>query len=407
MLTHDPISGLQNIEAIRQEDVPDGSPRTIAVLTVKDFEDKMSFLGYNFGNTIIEKFVEKLSEILYSHANTELYQYAGMQFILKITHSSSGASADSILAGIEKLNKSILIVDSIPIYIEIQMGITEIPGDTATLSGMRQALIAYSFAKANDLDSSFYDLSLESHYRDILSVASSFTASLANHSIEAAYQYVYSTDTEEIYGAEMLARWKKDDNTNISPELFIPIIEKTDLIRDLTRYMISRALEFVKENRDTSWIVSINFSLKDFSAGSLNYLFDAIENAQVSPERILIEVTERCLVDVADMIKYLTLLRDHNIRVAIDDFGTGYSSYQYVSDLPIDVIKMDKSIISKIDKNATSKSIARSIVDFCRENSIKTLAEGVETREIADACKEIGVDYLQGYYFHRPQLMES
>jgi len=365
----------------------------------------MSFWGYNFSNVIVEEFAKRLDNALYSFQDVELYRHAGMQFIVKITQNPDHEGINEIINKISELNKSILTVESIPVYVEMHMGIAVISGETHMLDGLRQAFIAHNYAQANEIYTYYFDTGLESHYRNIFNVASSFSAGLFSHRIEAAYQNIYFTKSEKISGVEMLARWTKEDNTRISPDFFIPIIEKTDLIRELTKYMINRAITYVAGNKDNAWIASINFSQKDFCDDSLAYLFKSIEDAGIDPGRIAIEVTERSLVDIENMIKYLTRLRDHNIKIAVDDFGSGYSSYQYVSELPIDMIKIDKSIILRMEKNATSRSLVKSIVDFSRENHILTLAEGVETREIADICKEIGVDYLQGYFFHRPEIM--
>lgn len=405
LLTHDVNTGLKNLEAIKHEDGTDESDKTIVALIIKNFDEMMSFFGYIFSNQITLKIANKLSETLKQYNNVELYKYSGMQFVLKITNSSTGADADEIIAAIAGLNKSVLVVESIPIYLELQMGITSISGSTSTFEGLRQAFIAYSYAKSNDLKSSNFELTLESHYKSILDIAGGFSAALASHSIDAAYQRVVSAKTDETHSVELLARWKKEDGEYIRPDLFIPIIEKTELIKELTKYIISRAIEFLKVHSKDDWIVSINFSLKDFTADSIEYLFRAIEAANINPGRIQIEVIERTLADVKDLNQYLVLLREHNIKIALDDFGTGYSSYQYLGELPIDVIKIDKSIIFKIDKNEASRSLAKSIVNFCAENKIITVAEGVETKEIADVCKEIGIDYLQGFYYHRPQII--
>ncbi|MEI8199763.1 MAG: GGDEF domain-containing phosphodiesterase [Eubacteriales bacterium] len=405
LLTHDIITGLRNVEAIKQEGAADGTTRTIVVLTMDDFEETMSFWGYNFSNEIVRMFARRLNDILDPYSNVEFYRYAGMQFIVKITHVKAGVSSEKIIAEIEKLNRSILHIGSIPIYVELQMGIAGIPGDMSTMDGLRQAFIANSFAKSNELKASQFEPSQESHYKELLKVAGNFSTALSTNSIEAAYQYIYWADTEKIRGVEMLARWK-NEGEYVRPDFFIPIIEKTDLIRDLTKYMISRAVEFLLIHPDSDWVASINFSLKDFSNGSIEYFLQAIKDSGIAPERIRIEVTERCLANLEEMSKQLMLLRDHKINIAIDDFGSGYSSYQYLCELPIYVVKIDKSIIFRIAENAASRSLAKSIVTFCRENNIKTLAEGVETRKIADVCKNIGIDFLQGYYFHKPQILD-
>jgi len=405
LLTHDVITGLKNLEALKNEDIPRQSPCTLAVVTVSEYEDTMGFFGYNYSNQFVRRFAERLDELLDPYPNVELFRYSGMQFVVRISEAAVGTGPDEVIAALSRLHRSILTVGGIPIYVEMIVATAYVPENMTIMDGLRKALAAHSYARANELNRSHYEASLESHYTSVLEVAASFATALSNHGIDAAYQYIYRSSTEEILGAELLVRWRKADGSSVRPDFFIPIIEKTDLIRKLTAYMFTRAVDFLKVHADDDCIVSINFSVKDFSDESIDYFLKTIEDTHINPERIKIEITERSLVNIEEMLRYIAVLKEHKIGITIDDFGTGYSSYQYLSDLPVDTIKIDKSIIFKIDRSGTSRSLAKSIVNFCRENNIRTVAEGVETKEMADACKEIGIDFLQGYYFHKPQLL--
>ena len=142
------------------------------------------------------------------------------------------------------------------------------------------------------------------------------------------------------------------------------------------------------------------------SVKNVYYLIDRIKENGLDSSKIKVEITEQVLLNKDNAIKYINKLKDHGIIIAMDDFGSGYSSYEQIGEVPIDIVKIDKSIISKICESKLSRSIAESIVYFCRNNNLETIAEGVETEEVAKVCKEIGIDYLQGYYYHKPTIME-
>ncbi len=407
ILTHNMITGLKNLEAIKSEPEFIESVRTVAVINVRGISETINVFGYNFRDHIVKNIAARLKELISGYDNAELYYYSELQFILKITEKPGSICGKDIIENVAELNKSVLMVDNIPIYIEIQMGTSYIEGAVSTYEGLRRALIACSNAKLREVRSVAFSDELETYYKNILEVANDFSLSLENHSIGAAYQQIVSAGTGRVYSAEMLARWNKEDGTCIRPDFFIPIIEKTDLIHELTKYMITRAVDYLRSCDDENCFVSINFSLKDFSEERIEYLIHTARSAGIDPKRIQIEVVERTLEDVKNLKKYLEILKRNHIQIALDDFGTGYSSYQYVSELPIDVIKIDKTLIRNIIISGKTKSLVESIVKYCGSYDIKTVAEGVETKEIADICREIGFDYLQGYYYHRPQILSG
>lgn len=405
MLTHNENTGLKNIEAMKNEKDFEGATGRIVSFSIKGIQDTMTLFGYAFENRITQNIAEKLKKILEKYPDAEIYQQAGMRFVLKECSREDYDDCESLISEIEELDKSILIVDNIPIYLEVKMGIAVLDGEKSIYEGLRQASIAYSFAEANGLKRRIFDSNVEEYYQSILSIAGGFSDAIKKHKISAAYQNVVRAGDETSYGVELLTRWEKENGVFISPALFIPIVEKTELIQELTKYIIETAISFIKSAGDKSPVVSINFSKKDFCREIIDYLVNRIEEEAVDPSQIQVEVIERNLADVNDLNACLEILRNNRIRIALDDFGTDYSSYQYLSELPLDAIKIDRSLIRNIDRNETSRRLVKSLVDFCGETGIKTVAEGVETKEIAEVCRNIGVDYMQGFYFHRPEMI--
>lgn len=404
LLTHDGITGLRNLESIRREENTDTRNKTMILLSVKNLEETMNFFGYRFCNHFAENFAASLEKNLKNQKNIDLYYYGGMQFIVKFSRTTL-FHAESVLEDLLKLDQTVMVVDKIPIYIDMQMGITHTDWKVPAMEGLRQALTAHSYSKANDLKISYYKSDIEMHYRELLEIAGSFSGAMQSQHIRAAYQYVVHSGTEEPYAVEMLARWVKPDDQCIRPDVFVPVLEQTLQINTLTRFMISMAVDFLSLHRDDDLVTALNFAKNDFSDEILDFLFEKLADARIDSSRIRIEVVERTFTEKNELLPYLKRLHDNHIRIALDDFGAGYSSYQYLTELPVDTIKIDKSIIMNIAKSATGFSLVKSITDFCIENNIKTVAEGVETLEIAEACKAAGINFLQGYYYHEPELV--
>lgn len=405
LLTHDTITNLKNIEAIKREATSKDERKTIIALSVGEYEEILSFFGYDFTNRAILNFSEKLKTILSKYKKVDLYRYDGMEFVIVITHDDKLVNTDEILKALKSMHKSTINIDDIPIYIEIIMGIANVEAGITILEGVRQAIVSlrYAIEKGNRME--VYNNHLDNHFMNVVSIANEFRVALKHGAIKAAYQNIYHSETGDIHGCELLSRWVSDDQSVYSPGEFISIIERTELINDLTKHMIDKAIEKLLKDKDKNIFVSINFSPKDFKDEVIDYLIDTVDNHNVNPKLILIEITEDIFLKKEVVIGYLYKLRSRGMSIAIDDFGSGYSSYKYLSEFPIDIIKIDGSIINKIQYNHVSRSLVKSIVEFSKVNNIRTVAEGVENVEVVKVCRDLGIDYIQGYYVHQPTLI--
>lgn len=406
ILTHDPITKLKNIQALKKAEHIDNK-KTIAAFSVKSYNEMVSVFGYDFTGKIVIVLAETLKSSLMQYKNIELYKYEGMNFILLITHDEhleNSDLTDEILKISKQIHSKSIIVDEIPIYIELTMGISQVQKNESLLEGVRHSLIALEYANYKNINYSIYDKSLDNHYNKILKIASSFRTALVNNDIKIASQNIYSSKTNDVHSIELLARWILEDNKRIYTDEFIPVIEKTELMSELTKHMIDHAIDGIVSNKFQS-VVSINFSVRDFNSNMVEYIISKVKNNNIEDGKLQIEITESHFMDREVVTDFLVKLNNNGITIAIDDFGTGYSSYQYISELPISIVKIDKSLIAKIGDSQISKNAVKSIVNFCKIHNFSTVAEGVETKDIADACVEIGIDYLQGYYFHRPTIL--
>lgn len=407
ILTHDPITKLKNIHALKQVEKAD-NPKTIVSFSVKSYNEMVSVFGYDFAGKIVSEFTEMLKSALKQYKNMELYKHEGMNFILIITHDKQTEYCeyltDEILRISENINSKSIIVDEIPIYIEISMGFSIVMEGESLLEGVRHSLIALEYANYKNLKYSVYDKALDNHYNKTLKIASRFRYALINDDIKIAAQNIYSSRTGEVHSVELLARWILKDGTRIYTDEFIPVIERTELMSELTKHMIDHAVEGLVKDKFQN-VVSINFSVMDFNNDVVNYIISKVSDNNIEKGKLQIEITERCFLDKETVADYLLKLTDSGITIAIDDFGTGYASYQYLSELPISIVKIDKTLIEKIGESQISKNAVKSIVNFCKIYNFSTVAEGVETKETADACIDIGIDYLQGYYFHKPTIL--
>lgn len=222
------------------------------------------------------------------------------------------------------------------------------------------------------------------------------------------YQPVVCSQTGEIRGVEVLARWKHRSGNNIPPDEFIPLAEKSGLIIPLTRQLMVRAakeLAPVISRLRQPFHVAVNISAAHIRVGQLTV--EDFRQFQFSfPEgsiQLVAEITERePFSQFPDLVELLHTLRQQGVRIALDDFGTGYSSLGYLNTLPVDYIKIDRSFINGLSEGKGSDMLMECVISMARTLRLGIVAEGVETRYQAEWLTAHKVDFLQGYYFSRP-----
>lgn len=233
----------------------------------------------------------------------------------------------------------------------------------------------------------------------------------SNDQLYLVYQPKISLHTGKTEGMEALLRWNHPEKGNIQPSTIVALVERTSLMTSITQWVIRRTLHQLQEWRKQGLMlpVSINITVSDFSrVGFARQLADLVTFAGLMPADIRIECleTEKVLESQTALLE-LDNLKSLGFKILLDDFGAGYSNISYLQRIPIDIIKLDRSLISQITTDAGSQTIARNIITMLKELDYVVLAEGVEDKETAAILRQFGCDEAQGYYFARPMTAEQ
>jgi EAL domain-containing protein (putative c-di-GMP-specific phosphodiesterase class I) len=225
--------------------------------------------------------------------------------------------------------------------------------------------------------------------------------------LKAYYQPQYNALSNKIVSAEALVRWVKEDGTVVPPVSFIPALERDESINRLDWYMLKEVCAMLKARIDAQKKVvpvSVNFSrwhIKE--ADSIQRLCETVDRYGLSHDLIEVEITESALVNEADSIgAWIDGLRANGFSTAIDDFGTGLSSLQFIKDMPIDVLKIDKSLLSHNCEDDKERVVLESIFYFANRLKLTTVAEGVETEAQLGFLRTCDCKKIQGYIYAKP-----
>ncbi len=238
-------------------------------------------------------------------------------------------------------------------------------------------------------------------------ITNKMNMALINKEFKLYLQGKACLQTGEIIGAEALVRWQQADGSFVYPDEFIPIFESNGFIVDLDFYMLKKACDYLKtriRSRKKPIPISVNFSRLHLNDDEMvNKIIEIVDGKKVPRELIEIELTESISLDKEDkVVEFEKKLHENGFKLSMDDFGTGYSSFETIQKINFDVIKLDKSLMAFLTENDKRKIVITSIVKMINSLGMKSVAEGVETKEQAEFLLSIGCDTAQGYYFSRP-----
>ncbi|MCW2607897.1 MAG: hypothetical protein JWO60_2590, partial [Frankiales bacterium] len=203
-----------------------------------------------------------------------------------------------------------------------------------------------------------------------------------------------------VVGAEALVRWQHPERGLLPPSEFIPLAESSGLVVELGEWVLREACAHAArwQAAGLDYEVGVNLSPHQLAGGRIvDVVRDVLATTGATPERLVLEVTESALMDDPDAADVLQVLRDLGVRLALDDFGTGYSSLTYLKRFPVDAIKVDRSFVSGLGRDADDEAIVASVVSLARAIGKSVVAEGVETVTQLDVLRSLGVDRAQGF----------
>ena len=270
----------------------------------------------------------------------------------------------------------------------------------------RSAYLAMLCAERGCLDFLEYSAENRRIIQREVDIEEELLKSVGNYEFELFYQPQLDLESGKITSAEVLLRWNSARLGFVPPDLFIPIAEKNGLINDITEWIIQKALNFHSEffSAGHEFNLAINLSPVNLKDRSLpDFIEQSLGVWGVPASRLTLELTEGAMLDqpaqARDMLEQLKSL---GVTLSIDDFGTGYSSLQYIGDLPVDELKIDKSFILDMATNEKNRRIVKSVLDLAKNFDLDVVAEGVEDDLTMASLKQMGCNKAQGYCISRP-----
>lgn len=315
-----------------------------------------------------------------------------------------------IAAEIARLFKEPVVTREGPVDVHLTIGMDEEPVGRNARPKIERGMAAITMARAAGEDCHSYE-SIDPAVRRQLSLMGELRRGMTRGEVKVAYQPKLDIKRGTITHAEALVRWHHPEEGVIAPDLFIPLAESTGVVRELTAYVISQAMDDCASlcESGSPLRIAVNVSAADIGRGDfVAEIRDLIANAGVDPTCLALEITESAILgSPRKAIEALTEFREMGIDLSIDDYGTGQSTLSYLKQLPVSELKIDKSFVTSMCDNENDRIMVKSTIDLAHELGLKVVAEGVEDDRILDALRSLRCDYAQGYLIGKAMSVED
>ena len=416
---YDNLTGLPN-RALLKKHILDVADRQIN-LNMKHYFvalniDRFSYVnmsyGYSFGDQLLIDIGKRILSKLRDKDN--VFRFSGDLFILLFRDVPN---VDTLITIVNRINESInepYYIKGQQINITASYGISLYPDDGQNYDTLLQnADIALRVAKDSGKNTmKFFSQTMNEKATRWLKLGNELQSAITNNDLKVYYQIQVENRTGIIKGAEALVRWKHEKFGILGPDEFIPYAEISGLIVSLGYWVIENTFMLIRDFQDRNLPTirySINLSPKQIMEAELveNILYFA-DKYRIDPSQVELEIKESGAMENSELtFNVFRKLKENGFTLAIDDFGTGYSSLSYLANLPVDVIKIDRSFISNINKKESQRRITTAILSMAETIGLRTVAEGVETIEEVEFLNDKKCDLLQGYYYSKPVDQEK
>jgi diguanylate cyclase len=383
----------------------EGGHLAVAMMDLDRFKDVNDSLGHHAGDALLVEIGRRLRGTL--RTSDTVARLGGDEFGVLI---SKPRSARDVAVVIEKVRAALeqpVVVDGLSLPAEGSIGIAMYPRhgrDVDTL--LRHADVAMYSAKEEKSGYLFYDNSRSESDPARLTLVSELRRAIEQHELVVYYQPKAVLESGAVRSVEALLRWNHPTRGLVGPDEFIPLAQQTGLIKPLTLYVLEEALGQCRswQREGMRLGVAVNLSVRNLlDAEFPEQVRRLLDKHGVEPGLLELEITESVVLsDPVRTKRVLDKLSTMGVKLSIDDFGTGYSSLAYLSQLPVDEIKIDRSFVMNMAQCDNDAVIVRSTIDLGRNLGLQVVAEGVETEEAWDVLSQLGCTLAQGYYLSRP-----
>ncbi|OZG73872.1 GGDEF-domain containing protein [Hahella sp. CCB-MM4] len=364
-------------------------------------------LGLEVGDELLVAVAKRLHEDI--PPKSTLARYGGDEFILFLENIRSSFEASLAAEKLRLIIEKPFEVKDQTLHLTTSTGIALYPTDGADAETLiRKADMAMYHAKNKGRNNvQFFARELELLTSHRMNIRNSLKRAIDNQEFHLLYQPKVDLKTRSIIGVEALIRWKKPSGQVISPMDFIPAAEEHGFIVDIGNWVLEEACRQMTQWRQlyhTPFDIAVNISGQHFQKERILHTVDHLfSRYHLPPDSLEIEITESVIMnDMDEAIMTLQQLKKMGVNASIDDFGTGYSSLNYLKRLPVNTLKIDKIFVDDITKSRRDMALVDTMISLAHHLNMKTVAEGVETRETLELLTQLGCDIGQGYYFSHP-----
>ena len=410
---HDALTGLPNRVLVTRRVAealaamkPGGDPGVAAMIMDLDgFKEVNDTLGHHQGDRLLIEVARRLDDA--AGDDVLVARLGGDEFAVLVPECPDLAYAVAVGQRLLHSLEHPVRLDDLDVSVGASLGVAIAP-DHATdgQALLKRADVALYAAKASMGGLSIYDAELDTRTPQRLAVASELRQALQRDELVVYAQPKCRLSDGAVVAVEALVRWEHPQHGLMLPDDFVPVAERSGLIRQLTIAVLDASLGAAAGWSEAGLDVGVAVNLSPRNLLDPDLVADVARHLRrhaVPAGRLTLEITEgSVMADPARTIDVLLELRAMGVMLSVDDFGTGYSSLSYLKRLPVDEVKIDKSFVLNMDRDADNASIVRSIVDLGSNLSLDVVAEGIETPEVWERIRELGCTYGQGFLVSRP-----
>ncbi|WNF38815.1 EAL domain-containing protein [Bacillaceae bacterium IKA-2] len=416
LANYDEMTGLANRRMLYDhidQKINTKKPFSLLFIDLNDFNLINDVFGHNAGDKVLMTIGQRLKK--YSMEKTIISRIGGDEFVVIIETVENKNVIEFANRLLREIRQSIHIEGYSVFQITASIGISSYPGSGSTISNlMSSADTAMYEAKKTPSSKGafrFYEITMSEVLKRRMLIGQGMFQALDRGEFFFVFQPQINLHDQTIVGVEVLSRWNHPDFGYVSPPEFIRIAEETGRIQELTEKMIENVLTRVenwKECHQFEGSVAFNIS-SSLLESHLFFLFihEQMKKFKIGWGKLELEITETLdLISSEEMFYQLEKLRELGVIISIDDFGTGYSKIKYLSNFPVDKIKVDKSFIDAIGEGTKKEAVLHALIVLIKSLELDVIAEGVETIEQEEELLRLGCHYVQGYLYAKP-LVES
>lgn len=399
---------------IEEEETEDIS---IILLDIENYEEIMNSIGHTKWGEFLKEIATQLKERQEIKFNLNGKKYEGRDMEINVYHiynnklgflilNASETELTDLIEGLKDNTEFPFYYKKIPIYLDSHLGVASYQKGDQAVELFLHAYQAKNTAIKEKKKVKIYEKVLAAKELESFMLLGEVRKALDEDEFELYYMPKVSLQSNKITGVEALIRWQHPEQGNISPGKFIPLVEKTGIINELTDWVINRSAEEKKllENRGIDVNMAVNITARNLEKeGFVEDLKNIIVQNGLDPAQFELELTETDIIEgFLDGNKSLNKLRKEGIKTSMDDFGTGYSSLTYLNNLDFNILKIDLSFVKAMQKNKKSYEIVKTAIKLGQDLGMEVVAEGIENQEAMEMLINLGCDYGQGYYLGKP-----